>query len=133
MKDMRVLFMVMIMVLMSSCTSSSESFYKDKEAIKYMDEAPELNEAFRMAMEESEEFNGEIKDSYVVYGFHDIDFYCKFCILTENDDYKSFQVDDANRIFWICEGTPSELREMDFDSEIGKYVLKDGVLYHVTN
>ena len=122
MKKFFVTFMICICTIdITACATQKDVFYKDREKVKYCEKiAPQLNESFRNALEESDEFDMKIKDTFVsVYVFRG-ECVAIFAVLTEDDIYLQIPIEDSERIYRIVEGEDEET--------IGEYYYHAGLL-----
>ena len=122
MKKFFVNFLICICTIaITACATQDEMFYKDREKVKYCEIAPQLNETFRNALEESDEFDMKIKDTFVsVYVFRG-EFVAIFAVLTEDDVYLQIPIEDSERIYMIVENPKNE-------TVVGEYFFHAGLL-----
>lgn len=121
MKKFFVTFMICICTIaITACATQENMFYNDREKVKYCEIAPQLNESFRNALEESDEFDMKIKDTFVsVYVFRG-ECVAIFAVLTEQEIYLQVPIENPERIYRIVEGEDEET--------IGEYYYHAGLL-----
>ena len=122
MKKFYLLAIVVFLVVLSACATPAEKFEADKDRIHVVDGADSLNITFRDAVEANPDFDEVIKDSYVAIGYFRGSSYCTYSILTEDGEYLTFDVDDAERLFLMYGPVPPQDK---LGGPLGRYELVD--------
>lgn len=122
-----IILLVLCVFSITACASAEERFYNDKGKVMKSEKAPEFNVAFREALEDSDEFNQEVKDSYFIVGYYQGRCICDLYVLTEDGEYLTIKVEDAERIYHIVD--PILPKHELINEPPGDYYYHDGVLY----
>ena len=122
MKKFYLLAIVVFLVVLSACATPAKQFEADKDRIHVVDGADSLNITFRDAVEANPDFDEVIKDSYVAIGYFRGRSYCTYSILTEDGEYLTFDVDDAERLFLMYGPVPPQDK---LGGPLGRYELVD--------